>query len=273
MAVTVAQAERGLCATGAPPLPMVELTIAQARAALLGGFLNCSALVLAHIQRIAAYNQPTQLNAVRAVHPGVLAAAAALDAQLAAARAGGAPLPPLFCVPLLIKDNVDVVGLATTAGVAALLDNFPAARSAWAVARLQAAGAVVLGKSNMGDFAFFPASCVSSAGGTVRNPYHLHRSPAGSSGGSAAGVAASLAVGALGTDTGNSIRGPASHTALVGLRPSLGLVGRSGIVPLRLDRDTVGPLARSVADAAALLEVMAGADPGDNATVSAVGII
>lgn len=144
-------------------------------------------------------------------------------------------------------------------------NNYPL-MDAHVVSQLKAAGAIILGKTNMGELAFFPSFCISSLGGTVRNPYHLAYTSAGSSGGSAAGIAAGFGIAALGTDTGNSVRGPASHTALVGLRPSLGLVGRSGIVPLRYDRDTVGPLARSVRDAAILLGVMAGQDPGDNFT-------
>lgn len=152
----------------------------------------------------------------------------------------------------------------------ALAENYPRT-DAWVVRRLKAAGAIVFGKANMGEFALFPSFTLGSLAGFTRNPYHLHHSPAGSSGGSAAAVSANLALAALGTDTGNSVRGPASHAGVVGLRPSIGLVGRSGVVPLRLDRDAVGPLTRTVADAAALLGAMAGLDPGDEASVHELG--
>lgn len=152
-------------------------------------------------------------------------------------RANGTTLLPLFCVPLLVKANIDVAGMPTTAGSAALADNYPP-QDARVVQLLQQQGALVLAHTAMGEFAFFPAFCLSSASGEVRNPYHLARTPAGSSGGSAAAAAASLGMAALATDTGNSVRGPASHTALVGLRPSLGLTSRAGVVPLHLDRDT-----------------------------------
>ena len=180
---------------------------------LPAGELTCSGLVLAYLQRITALDQATQLNAVRSIVPGALRRAEALDRELesrlaagngsSSAAAPGAALPPLFCVPLLIKDNYDVAGAATTAGSAALQGNVPGS-SAFVVERLVAQGAIALAKTNMGEFALFPTFCVGSGYGTVRNPYHLHRSPAGSSGGSGAGVAASFGMAGLGTDTGNS---------------------------------------------------------------------
>ena len=233
--------------------------MAQLRADLLAGRANCTGIVDAYIQRIKAYDGTTGLNAVRALAPGTRARAAELDRRLAAALAAGtqASLPPLFCVPLLVKDNIDVAGLPTTAGSVALANNTRAV-DATAVARLQAAGAVVLAKANMAEWALSPRVSVSSLGGAVRNAYDADRTPGGSSGGSAAGVAASFAAASLGTDTGNSVRGPASHAGLVGVRPSFGLVPRTGVVPLDLTSDTVGPLARTVGDAAALLDAMAG---------------
>ena len=242
--------------------------MAQLRADLLAGRANCTGIVDAYIQRIKAYDGTTGLNAVRALAPGTRARAAELDRRLAAALAAGtqASLPPLFCVPLLVKDNIDVAGLPTTAGSVALANNTRAV-DATAVARLQAAGAVVLAKANMAEWALSPRVSVSSLGGAVRNAYDADRTPGGSSGGSAAGVAASFAAASLGTDTGNSVRGPASHAGLVGVRPSFGLVPRTGVVPLDLTSDTVGPLARTVGDAAALLDAMAGPDPADPATM------
>ncbi|KAI7836709.1 hypothetical protein COHA_009485 [Chlorella ohadii] len=231
---------------------------------MLAGNLTCSQLVAAYLQRILAFDQPLQLNSIRALNPSAMERAKQLDAELAAMRANGtSALPSLFCVPLLVKDNIDVAGLATTAGSVSLSDNLPP-EDAKAVAQLQQRGALVLAKTSMGEFAFFPSFCLSSLSGTVRNPYNLARTPAGSSGGSAAATAASLGMAALGTDTGNSVRGPSSHTALVGFRPSLGLVSRSGVVPLRMDRDTIGPMARTVEDAVRVFEGMVGpVDPAD----------
>ncbi|KFM26628.1 Zinc finger CCCH domain-containing protein 4 [Auxenochlorella protothecoides] len=274
--VTVSQLERGMCppalgSTAHPPV--LELSIAGARIAMLAGRFTCTQLVQTYLDRIRVYDAPLGLNSVRAVDvEQALAAAATADAQLAAAIAQGndSSLAPLFCTPMLLKDNFDVVGLATTAGSVALAENYPRT-DAWVVRRLKAAGAIVFGKANMGEFALFPSFTLGSLAGFTRNPYHLHHSPAGSSGGSAAAVSANLALAALGTDTGNSVRGPASHAGVVGLRPSIGLVGRSGVVPLRLDRDAVGPLTRTVADAAALLGAMAGLDPGDEASVHELG--
>lgn len=273
MAVTVAELDLGLCTQGAPPIPVAELTIASARQALWTGAINCTTLVRSYIERIAAYDQKTGLNAVLRLNDAALHQAARLDADLVHARtlsssettAAEAPLSSLFCVPLLVKDNYDVAGLPTTAGSVGLKGNYPST-DAHVIAKLRKAGAIMLAKANMGELAFFPSFCISSIGGVVRNPYDLGFTPAGSSGGSAAGCSAGFAIAALGTDTGDSVRGPASHAGLVGMRPSLGLVGRSGIVPLRFDRDAAGPLTRSVSDAATLLSEMAGYDAGDNLT-------
>lgn len=273
MAVTVAQLDQGLCTQGAPPVPVATLTIASARQALWSGSINCSTLVRAYIERVEAYDQRTGLNAVLRLNEKALRQAAEMDDLLLRARSSASPqtaaaeahLPSLFCVPLLVKDNYDVAGLPTTAGSVGLRGNYPSS-DAHVIAKLRKAGAIMLAKANMGELAFFPSFCISSIGGVVRNPYDLGFTPAGSSGGSAAGCSAGFAIAALGTDTGDSIRGPASHAGLVGMRPTLGLVGRSGIVPLRYDRDAAGPLTRSVSDAAALLSVMAGYDAGDNLT-------
>lgn len=151
-----------------------------------------------------------------------------------------------------------------------ILGDYTAPYDAHAVSGLRDAGAVVLGKTNLDAFGM-GSSTENSASGPTRNPWAPALVPGGSSGGSAAAVAANLALGALGTDTGNSVRGPASHAGVVGLRPSIGLVGRSGVIPLRLDRDTVSPIARSVADAAALLSAMAGLDPEDEASRHELG--
>jgi amidase len=285
MAVSVAELREGLCTTGAPPIPVAELTISEAHAAFLNGTLTCSSLVNAYLQRIAAFDARTHLHAILTVNTAAQSEAERLDKLLkaslsqsnkttAAAATSSSSLSfaqlleqyPLFCVPLLVKDNFDVHGMATTAGSIALAENYPQ-QDARVVERLKSAGAIIIAKSSMGELALFPAFSISSlAPGVVRNPYHLSYTPAGSSGGSAAGTAAGLALASIGSDTGNSVRGPASHTALVGLRPSIGLVSRSGLIPLRFDRDTAGPLTRTVEDAARLLTIMQGFDPGDNLT-------
>ncbi|KAH7618117.1 putative Glutamyl-tRNA(Gln) amidotransferase subunit A [Nannochloris sp. 'desiccata'] len=281
MAVSVAELRTGLCNNGAPALPVAELTISEVHAAFANGILNCSSLVNAYLQRIDSFDTRTGLNAIISLNPDVLNEADRLDRMLKASFSSSPPNStngkitpqerlfqqhPLFCVPILVKDNFDVVGMPTTAGSVALAQNYPQ-KDATVVERLKSAGAIILAKSSMGELALFPIFSVSSLGpGIVRNPYHLGYTPAGSSGGSAAGTAANLALAAIGSDTGNSVRGPASHTALVGLRPSIGLVSRSGMIPLRFDRDTAGPLTRTVEDTARLLTVMQGFDPGDNLT-------
>lgn len=273
-ALSVRDLTVGLCPTSSSGVvPVEELTIQDVRSALLSERITCTQLVETYITRITVYNAATGLNAVRSL--GVeraLNASAALDTELQdllqrhGVAEADARLPPLFCTPMLLKDNIDVPGLPTTAGAQALASNYPL-RPAFVVSRLQQAGVIILGKSNMGEFALFPSFTVGSLAGFTRNPYHLAHSPGGSSGGSAAAVSTNFALAALGTDTGNSVRGPASHAGVVGLRPSIGLVSRRGVVPLRIDRDTVGPITRTVADAAALLGVMAGLDGDDVACV------
>jgi Asp-tRNA(Asn)/Glu-tRNA(Gln) amidotransferase A subunit family amidase len=177
---------------------------------------------------------------------------------------------PLHCVPVIVKDNYDTGDLPTTAGSRALADSLPP-DDGYVVRVMREAGAIVLAKSNMAEWAFSPYATVSSTKGTTRNVYALERVPAGSSGGTASAIAANFALVGLGTDTGNSIRGPASHTSLVGLRPTIGLVSRDGIVPLLFNRDVGGPMTRSVEDAARVLNVIAGYDPADQLTQTSVG--
>ncbi len=261
-------ASLGTLAQGAaPPVAAVayEGTIAAVQGALKAGTLSCEALVQHYLERVEAFDLPLGLRAVSAPNPAVLAEARALDAQ----QAAGAPLGPLHCVPLAVKDNMDTAGLPTTAGSAALLAVPPPTRDATIVARLRAAGALVLFKTNMAEWAFSAKESLSSSYGRTANAYDRRHTPAGSSGGTASAVAASFALAGLGTDTGNSIRGPSAHLALVGLRPTFGLVSRAGIVPLLLDRDMAGPMVRSVADAAAIMNVLAGTDPLDDTTAEA----
>jgi Asp-tRNA(Asn)/Glu-tRNA(Gln) amidotransferase A subunit family amidase len=230
--------------------------------------VTCRQLVQGYIDRIEAYDRrgPT-LNAIVTVNPGALAAADALDARFAQSGLVG----PMHCVPVIVKDNFETVDMPTAAGSLSLKDSAPP-RDAFIVRRLREAGAVMLAKSNMAEFAWSPMETVNSLlPGHTRNPYALDRVPAGSSGGTAAAVAASFGAVGLGTDTGNSIRGPSSHTSLAGIRPTMGLASRGGIVPLFLNRDVGGPMARTMADAAAVLDVIVGHDPEDPVTAASEG--
>jgi len=222
------------------------------------------ALIDEHLGRIAAIDASgPALHSVIEVNPDARAIADALDRS-------NAPHGPLFGVPVLIKDNIDTADrMLTTAGSLALVDSKPT-RDAFIVGRLRDSGAVILGKTNLSEWANFRStrsvSGWSGRGGQTRNPYALNRSPCGSSSGSAAAVAAGLAVVAVGTETDGSIVCPASMNGLVGIKPTVGLVSRAGIIPLSASQDTAGPMARTVADAAALLTVLAAYDPQDPAT-------
>jgi Asp-tRNA(Asn)/Glu-tRNA(Gln) amidotransferase A subunit family amidase len=245
---------------------VVEATIAEIHRAMEEGRLTAEQLVGYHLERIEAYDkQGPAVNAIIAVNRNAARRARLLDRYFAEKGFIG----PLHGIPVIVKDNFDTHDLPTTAGSLALRGSI-APDDAFIVQALRAAGAIVLAKSNMAEFAFSPYETVGSAlPGHTRNPYALNRVPAGSSGGTAAAVAASFGVVGLGTDTGNSIRGPSSHTALVGIRPTMGLTSRDGIVPLYLDRDVGGPMARTVADAVAVLDVIAGYDPADPVTEGA----
>ena len=247
---------------------VVGATIAGTQQAIREGRTTCRAVVEAYLDRIAAYDQKPinglRLNAIVTVNPDALSEADECDRHFKSTHI----LPPLGGIAVLVKDNYDTRGLQTTGGSLAMKDFVPA-NDATMVARLRAAGAIILAKTNMAEWAFSPYVTESSIAGITRNPYDLTRVPAGSSGGTAAAVAASLGESGLGTDTGNSIRGPSSHNDLVGIRPTIGLTSRAGIIPLFTNNDVGGPIARSVADAAALLTVLAGPDPDDPVTALA----
>jgi amidase len=240
---------------------VVEATIAETKEAIRSGRVTCRQLVEAYLSRIRAYDQSTRLNAIVLVNPEALEDADQLDAEFARSR----KLRPLHGIAVIVKDNYDTKGLQTTGGSLAMKGFLPA-EDAFMVRKLREAGAIVLAKSNMAEWAFSPYVTMSSIAGTTRNPYDLERVPAGSSGGTAAAVAASFGEVGLGTDTGNSIRGPSSHNSLVGIRPTMGLTSRDGIIPLFFNNDMGGPMARTVADAAAVLGVVAGYDPADPIT-------
>jgi Asp-tRNA(Asn)/Glu-tRNA(Gln) amidotransferase A subunit family amidase len=247
---------------------VTETTIAETQAAIRAGRVTCRQLVEAYLKRISAYDQPTSLNAIVVVNPKALAEADRLDREFARTR----KLRPLHGIGVIVKDNYDTNDLQTTGGSLAL-KNFIPAEDAYMVTKIREAGGIVLAKSNMAEWAFSPYVTVSSIAGITRNPYDLDRVPAGSSGGTAAAVAASLGEVGLGTDTGNSIRGPSSHNALVGIRPTMGLTSRAGIIPLYFGNDIGGPMARTVEDAVRVLEVVAGYDPADPVTKLSEGKI
>ncbi|MEO8334195.1 MAG: amidase family protein [bacterium] len=251
-----------------PAFDVTETTIADVHASMRAGTLTCRELVNAYLQRIAAYdkNGPA-INALIVVNPAALTVADSLDRRLSAGSMAG----PLHCIPMIVKDNFETMDLPTTAGSLSLQGMQPK-QDAFMVRRLREAGAIILAKSNMAEFAFTPYETVSSImPGYTKNPYALDRVTAGSSGGSAAAVAANLGEAALGTDTGNSIRGPSAHQSLVGIRSTMGLTSRDGVAPLNLASDIAGPMARTVADAVAVFQVVAGEDAADSVTARARG--
>jgi Asp-tRNA(Asn)/Glu-tRNA(Gln) amidotransferase A subunit family amidase len=245
---------------------LMETTIAGVHAAFASGKLTCHALVQSYLDRIAAYDKagPT-LNAIQYVNPQALAQADSLDAVWKSKSPRGS----LHCVPVLLKDQVETSTMPTTYG-SVLFRDFTPKRDATIVRRLIGAGAIILAKTTMGEFA---SRFVGSGFGIVRNAYDPTRNPSGSSGGSASGVAANFGLVGIGEDTGGSIRGPAAVSSLVGLRPTLPLVSRFGMMPANPTQDTMGPIARCVADAARVLDVIAGYDPNDPITAETVGQI
>src|SRR5437899_3000830 len=251
------------------PFELEEATIAELQAGLESGKYTARSLVAAYLQRIEDLDgKGPALRAVLEANPEALAQAGALDAERKAKGARG----PLHGIPVLVKDNVATRDrMQSTAGSLALVGVVPP-RDAFLVERLRAAGAVLLGKTNLSEWANFRSTHSSSGwsgrGGQTKNPYALDRNPSGSSSGSGAAVAANLGAAAIGTETDGSIVSPASMNGLVGIKPTLGLLSRSGIVPIAHSQDTASPMTRTVADAAALLGVMAGAD-GDDPTTEA----
>lgn len=244
-------------------------TIAQVAGEITGKTKTASAVTQFYLDRIAAVDDagPT-LNAVLATNPDAMKIAKALDD----AFAGGVAKGPLHGVPILLKDNIETLDMPTTAGSLALQANMTG-RDSPLVARLRAAGAVIIGKTNLSEWANFRSNSSTSGwsgvGGLTKNPHVLDRNPCGSSSGSGAAVAAGLAPAAIGTETDGSIVCPSSANGIVGIKPTVGLIPRTSIVPISSTQDTAGPMTLAVADAALLLTVMAGSDPSDPATVEA----
>lgn len=257
-----------------PPFELEEATVQQLQDWMRAGRYTARQLAEAYLGRIREVDgQGPTLRSVIETNPDALQIADAMDAE----RRGGRVRGPLHGIPVVIKDNIDTADrMMTTAGSLAL-DGTPAPRDSFIAERLRAAGAVIIGKTNLSEWANFRSTRASSGwsgrGGQVRNPYALDRTPCGSSSGSGAAVSANLAAIAVGTETDGSIVCPSSSNSVVGIKPTLGLISRAGVVPLSHSQDTAGPMARTVADAAALLTALAGVDPRDSATTGARGRI
>ena len=254
-------------ARAADRFPYRETSIEALRARMDAGRLTARTLAAACLARVESIDRKgPRIASVIEVNPDALAIAAERDRERRAGHVRG----PLHGIPVLVKDNIATRDRMSTSAGSLALANVPAPRDAFVVAQLREAGAVILGKTNLSEWANFRStrstSGWSARGGLTRNPYALDRSASGSSSGSAAAVAASLAPVAVGAETDGSITSPASKCGLVGIKPTVGLVSRDGIVPIAASQDTAGPMARTVADAAALLSVMAGPDPRDAAT-------
>ncbi|WP_221927818.1 amidase family protein [Isoptericola variabilis] len=247
-------------------LDLATAGVPEVRAGLTSGAFTSVDLVGAYLERIQAISiDGPHLNAVRAINPAVYQEARALDKE----RKAGTVRGPLHGVPVLLKDNIDVKGMPTTAGSIALGNSYPA-DDAPIVKELREAGAVILGKVNLSEFANFITSGMpsgySSLGGQVLNPYDASQTPSGSSSGSGVAAATGMAPLTIGTETSGSILSPAQASSVVGVKPTVGLVSRTGIIPISASQDTAGPMVKTVYDAAALLSAIAGVDPEDAAT-------
>ena len=265
----------GACATVAALAPITnveEIGIAEIQAAMKAGRLSAESLVQMYLARIQAIDQtgPT-LRSVQEINPDAIPIAHALDEERKAGRSRG----PLHGIPILLKDNIATADkMETTAGALALVGARPREDSTIAQ-RLRQAGAVILGKASMSEWAYFKSTPSSSGwsarSGQARNPYALNRTPCGSSSGSAIAVAASLVTASIGTETDGSIICPAGVNGVVGIKPTVGLTSRAGVIPISVTQDTVGPFGRTVADAAAVLGALVGVDQRDPATQASFG--
>lgn len=251
---------------------VIEVSVTELQSRMAAGSLTARDLVLKYVARITALDQSgPMLHSVMELNPDVLAIADALDAE----RATSGPRGPLHGIPILLKDNIDTAdGMLTTAGSLALVGSRPAQDSTIA-RRLRDAGAIILGKTNLSEWANFRGNQSSSGwsgrGGQCGNPYALDRNPCGSSSGSAAAVAGSLTAVAIGTETDGSIVCPSATCGVVGIKPTVGLTSRAGVIPIASSQDTIGPHGRTVADAAAVLGALVGVDPRDAATANSEG--
>jgi amidase len=255
-----------------PPFDLEEATVADLQAAMAAGKITSKTITAKYLERIDALNRrgPT-LRHVIETNPDALKIAEALDLERKAKNQRG----PLHGIPVLIKDNIDTADRMTTTAGSLALEGHVAAKDAFLIARLRSAGAVLLGKANLSEWANFRSGHSSSGwsarGGQAKNPYALDRNPSGSSSGSAGAVSANLCALAVGTETNGSIVSPSSCCGVVGIKPTVGLISRRGIIPISSSQDTAGPIARTVADAAALLGALTGVDPDDDATKVSAG--
>jgi len=247
-----------------------EITIAQLQQGYKEGKFTITKVVTDYLSRIEEIDKNgPKLNAIIAVNPDALKIAEELDKELAEGKCRG----PLHGVPVILKDNIDTKdNMPTTAGAVVLKNSF-VGKDSWVAAKLREAGAVIIAKSNLSEWANFRANLSSSGwsgvGGQTRNPYELDRNPCGSSSGSGVAVSANLCAFAIGTETNGSIVCPSNNNGIVGIKPTVGLISRTGIIPISFTQDTPGPMARSVEDAAISLGAMVGADPSDSKTLDA----
>src|SRR5881409_3366048 len=256
-----------ICAASAKDIDLDRATIADLNAAFNAGTLTSEKLVQLCIARIQAYDREgPSLPAVMTLNSKAIETARALDAE----RKAKGPRSPLHGIPVVLKDNYDTFDMPTTGGSILLEGSIPS-KDAFVVKKLRDAGAIILAKLNMSEFA--SGGTYSSLGGQSLNPHDLSRGPSGSSGGTGVAVAAAYAPIGMGTDTGGSIRGTSTSNGIVGLKPTHGLLSRSGIIPLALSFDTGGPMARSVYDVAVALGVMTGVDAADAATKKSEGVL
>ncbi|TCM89113.1 Asp-tRNA(Asn)/Glu-tRNA(Gln) amidotransferase A subunit family amidase [Paenibacillus sp. BK033] len=245
------------------PFELMEADIMSIQNAMAAGKLTSEQLVQMYLDRINEYDD--DIHSLITVNPDALAAAKALDEE----RKEQGPRGLMHGIPIIVKDNYDTLGMPTSAGCTCLKDN-QTVSDAFMIKKLKDAGAIILAKANLSEFAI-NTDTLSSLGGQTKNPYDLTKNPGGSSGGTGASLASNFAVAGLGTDTGGSIRIPSSWNSIVGIRPTIGLTSRDGIIPLALSQDVGGPMARTVSDAAILLDAVSGYDPNDIATAGSVG--
>lgn len=247
---------------------LLETSIDDIHSAMRSRKLTCHSLVEHYLARIDAYDKSGPgINAILYINPNALKEADEMDVVFKKTNHMNA----LHCIPLVIKDNYNTADMPTTAGSSSLAGSRPD-KDAFALNKLRQSGALVIAKANLQEFALGGVS-ISSLGGQVKNPYDLTLTPGGSSGGTAAALAANFATIGIGSDTANSVRSPASANDLVGIRPTLGLISRTGIVPVSFTQDEAGPITRSVRDSALMLDIMTGYDPNDPITALAVGNI
>lgn len=265
----IAASLSGCAVTERMSFQLQEATVASVHDALSRGEITCAQLTKLYLDRIEAYNlKGPALRAIITVNPRAMEIAAEMDRQY---KANPGSAGSLHCIPTILKDNFNTADMPTSGGNLSMKESMPGA-DAPSVAKMRKAGALILAKANLQEFARGGMS-ISSLGGQVLNPYDLTRTPGGSSGGTGVAIAANLAILGTGSDTGQSIRSPASANNLVGIRPTRGLVSRAGVIPNSLTQDEIGPLARSVTDAALLLDVMAGYDAADPITALGTGRI